>query len=146
MVDLDKFISENLTPRPKKNSLSDYLNYVIDYVKNVNRKPVYIQFGIGGGCGLVLGYIFSKTSRLLSIATGVSIVIFQFLIHKGYLRFNETQIERDVRNLKESVLSELGVNDSSIIPKGKDFQTFFKKNVYTFSGLAAGTFIGYGLS
>lgn len=52
MVDLDKFISENLTPRPKKNSLSDYLNYVIDYVKNVNRKPVYIQFGIGGGCGL----------------------------------------------------------------------------------------------
>uniref|UniRef100_A0A0K0ETI0 FUN14 domain-containing protein 1 n=1 Tax=Strongyloides stercoralis TaxID=6248 RepID=A0A0K0ETI0_STRER len=145
MVDLDKFISENFRPKPQRNSLSEYLNNIIDFIKNIHKKPVHYQFAFGGSCGFVVGYIFSRTSRLLSIATGVSIVIFQYLIYKGYIRFNETRIERDVRNLRESVLSELGVT-GSLLPKEKEIQTFLKKNVYTFSGLAAGTFLGYGLS
>uniref|UniRef100_A0A0N5C6Q8 FUN14 family protein n=1 Tax=Strongyloides papillosus TaxID=174720 RepID=A0A0N5C6Q8_STREA len=145
MVNLDEFISKNLSTNPKKNSPYDYIKIVTDYIKNINKKPVYTQFSIGGGCGLILGYIFSKTSRYISIAIGFSIVITQFCIHKGYLRFNETRIEKDVRNLKESVLSELGVNNS-VLPRQKDLESFVKKNLYVFSGLIAGTFLGYGFS
>uniref|UniRef100_A0A0N4ZS05 FUN14 family protein n=1 Tax=Parastrongyloides trichosuri TaxID=131310 RepID=A0A0N4ZS05_PARTI len=143
MVDLNKYIPKDLNPKPKS-GFAESLDFVVKYIKNLHKKPVYVQIGTGGCTGLILGGTFSKTSRFVSVAIGVSIIIIQFFIYKGYIRFNESRIERDVRNLKESVLNELGV-DNSIIPDKKDIDNFVKRNLYTFGGLTAGTLIGYGI-
>uniref|UniRef100_A0AC35TLI5 FUN14 domain-containing protein 1 n=1 Tax=Rhabditophanes sp. KR3021 TaxID=114890 RepID=A0AC35TLI5_9BILA len=144
MVDIKDYVSKASQPKKQPNSLAAILDKGLSYLRNINQKPIALQFGLGSSGGLVTGFIFGKTSRLMAICLGLSIVLLQFCNFRGYLRFNQTSLERDLRDVKNSLTKELGI-DRPLIPTDNEVESFLTKNLYLFSGFGAGSLIGYGL-
>ncbi|CAD6196803.1 unnamed protein product [Caenorhabditis auriculariae] len=122
---------------------ADYLNSAINYVDDLHRRPPLVQVAVGGGVGVTAGYIATRVSKAVATTIGVSFLLLQFAVHRGYIAVNHDNVGRDIAGLKKSLRKR--VNDVPHVG-GDEVQNFVVKNSWTFSGFAAGVLIGFGLA
>jgi hypothetical protein len=75
----------------------------------------------------------------------VYIQLIKFLNYRGYLKFNRSQLRRDIDDLHSAVRKELGLR-KSVLPGGSEVDDFLSSNAYLLCGMLAGSLIGYGLA
>uniref|UniRef100_A0A915DHH3 FUN14 domain-containing protein 1 n=1 Tax=Ditylenchus dipsaci TaxID=166011 RepID=A0A915DHH3_9BILA len=118
---------------------------IFGYLRNIRKQPVTLQIAVGASGGIITGYLFSKTSRFVAVLTGCSLILLQFFNYRGYLKFNRSQLRKDLDDLQDTVRSELGLANKLSLPSGKELDDFASKNAYLLGGYVAGNMIGYGL-
>ncbi|KAK6750234.1 hypothetical protein RB195_002308 [Necator americanus] len=77
--DIDDLL-KSLTPG-KRASRRSVWNQTLSFVDNINKKPPPVQMAVGGGAGLCVGYIFTRTSKAAATALGLSLFAFQIYDH-----------------------------------------------------------------
>uniref|UniRef100_A0A1I7T0Q0 FUN14 domain-containing protein 1 n=1 Tax=Caenorhabditis tropicalis TaxID=1561998 RepID=A0A1I7T0Q0_9PELO len=126
--------------KPKK-TVNDAIDTVLHYAIDLKKQPPMAQLGVGAGFGTVTGYFVTKGGRLVAATVGISFLLAQLAIHKGYITLNESKIERDIKNLKKSVMKKVSRTDTINIPNN-----FFTENRWILGGFAAGILIGFSIA
>ncbi|KAK0397727.1 hypothetical protein QR680_002239 [Steinernema hermaphroditum] len=126
-------------------SLKESADEVLTYLRTIGRKPLSVQFGIGGGAGVVTGYVFGKSSRILAGTLGCSLIFLQFCNYRGYIVVSRREVENDIRAARRALEKHFGGNKSAM-PSGKDVDKFLVANKYLLGGFAAGCLLGYAFS
>ncbi|CAB3404037.1 unnamed protein product [Caenorhabditis bovis] len=120
---------------------SDIANQALSFIVDLKKKPPMVQMGVGAGVGTVSGYLMTKGGRMVAATVGASFLLAQFAIHKGYITVDETKIQRDLKNLKKSVLEKLEKN--KFLPDMSE--SFVSEHRWILGGFAAGVLIGFSL-
>ncbi|TMS37288.1 hypothetical protein L596_004253 [Steinernema carpocapsae] len=128
-----------------KDAVKESAADALGYLRTIGRKPMSVQLGIGGGAGVVTGYIFGKSSRVVAGTIGCSLILFQFCNYRGYIHINRNEFEKDIRDMRKSLEEQFGVNKSAL-PNGKDVDKFLTSNKYLLGGFVAGCLLGYAFS
>ncbi|CAL2033023.1 hypothetical protein CAEBREN_13995 [Caenorhabditis brenneri] len=132
--------------KPKKDvgkGVNDAIDTVLYYVVDLKKQPPMAQLGVGAGFGTVTGYFVTKGGRLVAATVGISFLLAQLAIHKGYITLNESKIERDMKNLQKSVMKKVNLRHSSTINISN---SFFSENKWVLGGFVAGMLIGFSVA
>ncbi|CAI5443757.1 unnamed protein product [Caenorhabditis angaria] len=116
---------------------------VLVFMIDLKKQTPPVQMGVGAGFGTVTGYFLTKGGRVVAATVGISFLLAQYGIHKGYITLNESKIKRDLNKLKKQVSDR-----ASNLPVLSTFteDTFFYDNRWIFGGFAAGMLIGFSLA
>uniref|UniRef100_A0A8R1HLY0 FUN14 domain-containing protein 1 n=1 Tax=Caenorhabditis japonica TaxID=281687 RepID=A0A8R1HLY0_CAEJA len=118
---------------------NEWVDKTLHFIVDLKKQPTMAQLGVGAGFGTVTGYFVTKGGRVVAATVGISFLLAQFAIHKGYITLNESRIERDLKNLQKSVMkkksSEINVSNS-----------FISENRWILGGFAAGMLIGFSVA
>ncbi|CAI2338966.1 unnamed protein product [Caenorhabditis sp. 36 PRJEB53466] len=126
----------------KGNAVSEWADTVLHFVVDLKKKPPMTQLGVGAGFGTVTGYFVTKGGRIVAATVGVSFLLAQFAIHKGYITLNESKIERDLKNLQKSVMKKVSRKANAInVPN-----SFISDYRWILGGYAAGMLIGFSIA
>lgn len=134
-------LSKNEASGSSGKGVNDVIDTVLYYVVDLKKQPPMAQLGVGAGFGTVTGYFVTKGGRLVAATVGVSFLLAQLAIHKGYITLNESKIERDMKNLQKSVMKKVSRKDTIHIPN-----SFFSENRWILGGFAAGMLIGFSIA
>ncbi|CAA88970.1 FUN14 domain-containing protein fndc-1 [Caenorhabditis elegans] len=138
MVDLSK--NDGGSGKAGK-GVSDAIDTVLYYVVDLKKQQPMVQLGVGAGFGTVTGYFVTKGGRLVAATVGISFLLAQFAIHKGYITLNESKIERDMKNLHKSVMNK--VSGKKVINISDSFVSEYR---WILGGFAAGMLIGFSVA
>ncbi|GMR33601.1 hypothetical protein PMAYCL1PPCAC_03796, partial [Pristionchus mayeri] len=120
------------------------IQQLASYIDSIEKKPPPVQMGIGASAGLVTGYIFTKGSKATALVLGIGLITFQFCNYRGYIKLNRSKIEKDLRDIKRRVESEL-TGKSQFEMDANKMSSFVSSHAYLLSGFAAGALLGYAL-
>ncbi|CAO4365354.1 unnamed protein product [Caenorhabditis nigoni] len=134
-------LSKNERSGKSGKAVSDVVDTVLHYVVDLKKQPPMAQLGVGAGFGTVTGYFVTKGGRVVAATVGVSFLLAQFAIHKGYITLNESKIERDLKNLQKSVMNKVSKKDTIQVPN-----SFISENRWILGGFAAGMLIGFSIA
>ncbi|EFO85682.1 hypothetical protein GCK72_005385 [Caenorhabditis remanei] len=134
-------LSKNEGSGKSGKGVSEVVDTVLYYVVDLKKQPPMAQLGVGAGFGTVTGYFVTKGGRLVAATVGISFLLAQFAIHKGYITLNESKIERDIKNLQKSVMKKVSKRDTINIPS-----SFITENRWILGGFAAGMLIGFSIA
>ncbi|CAI4224892.1 unnamed protein product [Auanema sp. JU1783] len=129
-------------PKKQKGALGD----VLSFIDNLQNKSVPVQVSVGGGAGMLSGYLFTKGSKATATVLGVSLLAFQFCNYRGYIKLNSSKIEDDLRDLKKGIEKELYGRSSAIDINDKQVSKFVHANAWLLGGFFAGWLLGYGIA
>ncbi|CAP23668.1 Protein CBG02943 [Caenorhabditis briggsae] len=134
-------LSKNEGSGKSGKAVGDVVDTVLHYVVDLKKQPPMAQLGVGAGFGTVTGYFVTKGGRVVAATVGVSFLLAQFAIHKGYITLNESKIERDLKNLQKSVMNKVSKKDTIQVPN-----SFISENRWILGGFAAGMLIGFSIA
>uniref|UniRef100_A0A7E4UMM2 FUN14 family protein n=1 Tax=Panagrellus redivivus TaxID=6233 RepID=A0A7E4UMM2_PANRE len=139
MVDL------NRRPESTSSLVMGWFDDFMRYFRNIQKKPIPVQIGVGATGGWISGYFFTKGSKVFAIIVGTSLLLLQFFNYRGYIKFRRNQLQQDLDDISDRIKKELGIRRQGL-PNGAELDDFINRNAYLFSGFVAGNLIGYGMA
>jgi len=106
---------------------------------DLSKASVAKQITVGGVSGWCAGYIFSKVGKAAAAALGGSLLILQVAHHKGYIKINWGQMEKDMNKAKKTVQKD---TDKLLPYIAEEVRDFTRENMFVAGGFAGGFLIG----
>ncbi|XP_072035163.1 FUN14 domain-containing protein 1-like [Amphiura filiformis] len=108
----------------------------------LSKKSVPVQVGIGGGTGMVAGYVCQKVGKAAATAVGGGFLLILLGHHAGYVKVNWKRFEKDVDKVKKDATEEMEKRATMIQGIIDQTKELARKNIFISSGFAAGFLLG----
>ncbi|KAI6182120.1 FUN14 family-containing protein [Aphelenchoides bicaudatus] len=125
----------------RNNSVMTSLDNFLRYLRTIETKPVPIQIGVGATGGFLSSYFLTRISKFFAGVAGVSLILFQFLNYRGYIKFRQNQLQRDLSQLADQINGS-----GDLVPTTVQVEGFLSKNTYLLGGFVGGSMIGYSFA
>lgn len=116
--------------------MANRINNLLDKYPNSSR----LTLGGIGGC--LTGYVAKKIGKTAASAVGGGIAIIQIAHKMGYVKFDTRRMNRDARQLEQTIRDEVRANQSTLDLILSNSQNFVETNTPYAVGFTAGFFLG----
>ncbi|RWS30468.1 FUN14 family protein-like protein [Leptotrombidium deliense] len=109
------------------------------FYKDVRQSSAAKQVTVGAIGGWLSGFVFTKFGKIAATGVGVTILVFHYAHHNGYVKVNWNRVNNDVQKAKK----EIGKRAEKELPELLDkTQAFIVENMLLAGGFAGGFCLG----